>query len=314
VDTSFGGSPFAPEASIILAAVVSTLPASPVAFTSATLNGTINPRGATASGWFEYGTTPAYGSASSPQVLGNGSSAVGVSQTLLQLAANTTYYFRLGASNQFGASYGANQSFTTASNSAPIISSIANVSTPLNTPPPPVSFQVSEAGISAGSLTVTASCFDSTLVPPAGLILGGTGGNRTLTITPAAGHQGSAAITITAWDGVNFAIQSFILNVGTAVPGDLNGDGIVDQNELNGVLANYWGNSPFLMMTNVTSLGGGVFEFGLTNTTGWNFSVMTSSNYVGWQALSNQATPVFRFCDPSATNGSSMKFYRMRYP
>jgi hypothetical protein len=312
VDTSYAGSLFSPEASFTLAAVVSTLPASQIAFTSATLNGTVNPRGATAYAWFEYGTTPGYGSASSPQNLGNGSSSINVSQTLPQLTANTTYYFRIDASNQFGMSYGANQTFTTASNTTPVISSIANVSTALNTPTPPIPFQVSETGVSPGSLVVAAYSANPTLVPPGDLVLGGSGGNCTLTITPATGQSGSTAITLTVWDGVSFGVQSFILSVG-AVAGGTNGNGVVTQSELEAVLANYWPNT-FIMMTNVTSLGGGVFEFGLTNTAGWSFSVMSSPDSVNWQVLSNQACPVFRFCDPSATNGSAMKFYRLRYP
>jgi hypothetical protein len=244
--------------------------------------------------------------------LGNGSSSINVSQTLPQLTANTTYYFRIDASNQFGMSYGANQVFTTASNTTPVISSISNMSTALNTTTPSIPFQVSETGVSPASLVVAAYSANPVLVPAGNLVLGGSGGNRNLTITPATGQGGSAAITLSVWDGVSFGVQSFVLSVGVSSGGN-NGNGVVDQSELDAVLANYWPNT-FITMTNVTSLGGGVFEFGLTNTAAWNFTVMSSPDYVNWQALSNQAHVVFRFCDPTATNGSSMKFYRLRYP
>jgi len=54
-------------------------------------------------------------------------------------------------------------------------------------------------------------------------------------------------------------------------PGDLNGDGIVSQRELDTVLSNYWPHSDWLQMTNPASLGGGLFQFALTNAGGWDF-------------------------------------------
>jgi hypothetical protein len=313
VDTSFAGSPFAQETSFTLAALVNTLPGSQIAFTSATLNGTVNPRSAAAFAWFQFGSTPAYGSNTSVQSLGNGTNDISLSQTLPQLLANTKYYYRAVASNQFGVAYGARQAFNTASNTPPVISSVANVATPLNTPTLPIAFSVSEAGFLASNLLVAVNCTDTALVPAANLVLGGNGMNRVLTIIPAQDQRGSAAITITVSDGFALAVQSFILNVGV-VPGDLNGDGIVDQNELNGVLSNYWANSPLLMMTNLVSLGGGVFEFALTNLTGWNFSVLSSSNLIDWEVLPNPAIPAYRFSDSHSASGAPQKFYRLRYP
>jgi hypothetical protein len=97
------------------------------------------------------------------------------------------------------------------------------------------------------------------------------------------------------------------------VPGDLNGDGIVDQNELNAVLANYWAHSPWLYMTNPMSLGNGIFQFALTNASGWNFTVLVSTNLLDWTNLPGAAYPVYQFVDPDATN-SPGRFYRLRYP
>jgi len=61
----------------------------------------------------------------------------------------------------------------------------------------------------------------------------------------------------TAWAGSAFAADAsfkFVVapapvNGTNAVPGDVNGDGIVSQAELDQVLANYWPYSPFLYMT-----------------------------------------------------------------
>src|SRR5207244_8389325 len=95
------------------------------------------------------------------------------------------------------------------------------------------------------------------------------------------------------------------------VPGDLNGDGIVDQSELNAVLSNYWAHSPWIYMTNATSLGGGFFQFALTNATGWNFTVMVSTNLADWTNLPGPAYPVFQFFDSEAASNAPLRYYRL---
>ena len=56
---------------------------------------------------------------------------------------------------------------------------------------------------------------NTTLVPNANIVLGGSGANRTVTVTPAANQTGSATITITVSDGTNSASDSFVLTVNT---------------------------------------------------------------------------------------------------
>lgn len=96
-------------------------------------------------------------------------------------------------------------------------------------------------------------------------------------------------------------------------PGDVNGDGRVDQSELNTVLSNYWPYSPWLAMTNPSAMGGGLFQFSLTNASGWNFSVLMSTNLVNWTPLPAPAWPVWQFLDPAATN-QPQRFYRLHWP
>lgn len=64
----------------------------------ATLNGTVNPGGSNCTVYFEYGTTPAYGSVAdaSPASV-SGSSVVSVSAGITGLVANTLYHCRLVA-------------------------------------------------------------------------------------------------------------------------------------------------------------------------------------------------------------------------
>jgi uncharacterized repeat protein (TIGR01451 family) len=117
-------------------------------------------------------------------------------------------------------------------------------------------------------------------------------------------------------DGVVYtnAFTSSCAGASYGAPGDLNGDGVVDQNELNAVLSNYWGHSAWLYMSNAVSLGGGVFQFALTNATGWNFTVLVSSNMTDWTNLPNSAYPVYQFFDPAAASNAPSRYYRLRYP
>lgn len=64
----------------------------------------------------------------------------------------------------------------------------------------PLAFTVSDGDTAADALTVAVSASDEVLFPPSGLVLGGAGTDRTLTITPASGQAGSAVITLIVTD------------------------------------------------------------------------------------------------------------------
>ena len=65
-------------------------------------------------------------------------------------------------------------------------------------------------------LTVTVSSSNPTLVPIANVVVGGTGANRTVTVTPVASQVGTATITLTVGDGVSTASDTFVVTVGAA--------------------------------------------------------------------------------------------------
>ncbi len=94
---------------------VATGAASSITETSATLNAIVNPNGGEVSECtFEYGTSTSYGSSVPCAALpGDGESAVPVSAPVTGLAPNTTYFFRIVATNPGGTSFGADQSLTT---------------------------------------------------------------------------------------------------------------------------------------------------------------------------------------------------------
>ena len=99
---------------------VLSLPASGVATTGATLNGTVNAAGNDATGSFEYGSTSAYGAsiAAAPSLLA-GASDTSVSADLSGLPPGTTWHYRaVAATNSGVAVTGADMTFTTPSNNA----------------------------------------------------------------------------------------------------------------------------------------------------------------------------------------------------
>jgi sugar lactone lactonase YvrE len=88
--------------------------ATSITSTSATLNGTVNPNGASTTVVFEYGTTTAYDSEVIPvQSPLRGWIAQEVSAGLTDLSPETTYHFRVKAVNSIGTSYGNDKMFTT---------------------------------------------------------------------------------------------------------------------------------------------------------------------------------------------------------
>ena len=91
--------------------------------------------------------------------------------------------------------------FQPSNNSAPTLSDILDQSTPEDTVEGPLNFTVGDVETAASSLTVTATSDNQALIPDANLALGGSGANRTLTLTPLAGQSGTATITVTVTDG-----------------------------------------------------------------------------------------------------------------
>jgi hypothetical protein len=88
-----------------------------------------------------------------------------------------------------------------AANDAPTITDIADTSIAEDGATSALAFTIGDVETAAGSLTVTATSSDPTLIPNANLIIGGSGASRTLTATPAANQFGTATITVTVNDG-----------------------------------------------------------------------------------------------------------------
>jgi hypothetical protein len=98
-------------------------------------------------------------------------------------------------------------------NTAPTITAIANQSTNQNVATSAIAFTVGDAQTAASALTVTGSSSNTTLVPNANIVFGGSGASRTVTVTPALNQTGTCTITVTVSDSVLSATTTFQLNV-----------------------------------------------------------------------------------------------------
>src|SRR5439155_902757 len=92
--------------------VVTTNPTTFIANFSATLNGSVNPGGLTTTVYFQYGTTISYGRTTANQTK-TGNTYQSVLAYISGLSGNTTYHFRLKATNSGGTRYGNDRTFTT---------------------------------------------------------------------------------------------------------------------------------------------------------------------------------------------------------
>ncbi|MEQ1750745.1 MAG: Ig-like domain-containing protein, partial [Prosthecobacter sp.] len=165
-----------------------TLVATAILNDSVTLTGSANPNGTSTTARFEWGPTTAYGSFTSAQPVGGGTSAVDVTAQLTGLTSRTTYHYRLVAQNSHGTDNGADMSFTT-------ISAI----------PVAANKTVSTAEDVSKSITFTATDADgdpltfAVSTPPAHGVITGTG--NTVTYVPALNFNGGDTFTYVANDG-----------------------------------------------------------------------------------------------------------------
>ena len=103
-------------------------------------------------------------------------------------------------------------------NDAPVVGAIPNLSIPKNSTSPPIPFTVSDVDDSVGSLKLTLATSKSSIVANSGIVLGGAGTNRTLTITPVPGATGTVQITVTAGDGKTTGQNGFSLTITNRPP------------------------------------------------------------------------------------------------
>ena len=92
---------------------VRTTGANGITTTGAQIDGTVNPNGLSTTYHFEYGLTKSYGTSTTTQNGGSGTSSIAVSAFLSGLSPATLYHFRLVASNSSGSTNGNDTTLTT---------------------------------------------------------------------------------------------------------------------------------------------------------------------------------------------------------
>ncbi len=96
----------------------------------------------------------------------------------------------------------------------PTISNVVDRSTLESTATPAIAFTINDNETPAASLSVSGASSNTALVPNSNIVFGGSGTNRTVTITPTAGLSGTATISLTVTDGdLNTAVDTFVLTV-----------------------------------------------------------------------------------------------------
>lgn len=208
VDLGYAASPFAAEAQFTIPPGpprVEDVTATDVRYRHATLSGVVIPNGVLTTVWFEYGTNTTYGTATTPQTLGEGVLPVGVTNELANLETAVIYHFRLVAENAAGRVSSPDATFSIP-NTAPLLSpTTTQVTTFPNLPAAPLTVFVSDLETPADRLEFTAAVMpmlgqNTNLLVASGIVLGGSGTNRTMTLTPAPDQRGIVRVVLTVRD------------------------------------------------------------------------------------------------------------------
>lgn len=120
-----------------------------------------------------------------------------------------------------------------------------------NTATPAIPVTVGDTDTPLASLTLIASSSNTLVVPSSGIVLGGSGANRTVTITPAPGQSGTTTITVKVFDGKWSASSTFTLTVGGVLPSlaadsSVKDDSTVTDTSATTTLLGAGGGSPFV--------------------------------------------------------------------
>ena len=89
---------------------------------------------------------------------------------------------------------------TGATNSSPTISDITNRTIVEDGSTSVITFTIGDAETAAADLVVTAASSNTNKIPVSGIVLGGSGANRTVQVFPAANQVGQATVTLTVTD------------------------------------------------------------------------------------------------------------------
>ena len=106
------------------------------------------------------------------------------------------------------------QLILTLGNAAPTLSEVPNQAVDVNTATTALPLVIGDDITAAAALTVSGTSSNPALLPNANIVFGGSGANRTVTLTPAPDQTGNATITLNVSDGTFTTSTTFVLTVG----------------------------------------------------------------------------------------------------
>ncbi len=215
VDGGFRGSPFAAEGRFyVWPPAVTTLAATAVSSTGAVLRGTVNPRWAGTMAWVEYGLTTKYGGVTASTNVGSGLEEVEMGAAVSGLLPWMTYHYRVVASNSVGVTEGADMTITLPGSqaSAPVLTGLVDQTLPQGGSIT-VPFGLWDPDTPAEALQVEARCNNPVLFPAGSVVLSGSGGNRSLSLSPDPEHSGTAVIAVGATDNSTTTTETLVVTV-----------------------------------------------------------------------------------------------------
>lgn len=137
--------------------------------------------------------------------------------TVTGLTEGATYYFVATAigTNRLESDFSNEINYTVPLpvNQPPTLTSIGDQSIDEDGVAGPIGVTVSDPENSAGILSLTGSSDNPALVPDGNVVFGGSGANRTVTVTPLANASGSTQITVAVSDGELSTTRQFTLTV-----------------------------------------------------------------------------------------------------
>ncbi|MBF0339878.1 MAG: tandem-95 repeat protein [Magnetococcales bacterium] len=155
------------------------------------------------------GTTATQGTYTLHSVLGGGNEAGGMADALYQLQGGfITALDATGISLSLIPNQTINEDATTA-----------------------LSYTIANSTIAPANWTLTATSSNTTLLPVANIVLGGSGTSRTVTATPVANQSGSAFVTVTVSDGQGTAESRFKVTVNPVNDAPVAANGTFTTNE-----------------------------------------------------------------------------------
>jgi len=266
-----------------VAPTVTTLAASGVSNTVATLNATINPGGAATTTWFEWRLTPPFYSQKTPDfAVGSGVVTSNLSQALTGLTQGSVYHFRAVASNSVGVARGKDLAFGSPAlvlNGPAVITNVANTS--FNDPG--ATARIGPLAITAGGSHSLALRFDGTVV---------AWGTSNFGVTNVPGGL-SNVVAISAGSIHNLALQA---NGGTIVPWGNNtfGQSTIPESATNAMAVAAGGLHSLSLVSGGKVVGWGYNSYGQTSipTTATNNVLAIAAGYFHSLALKNGGTVV----------------------